>query len=96
MKELDRLRLLHPHATIIYADYYNAALQVFRSPLLFGLHFTLPLYLCNTKCTASASLLASIIRSSAFIIKVNLSNSDPLLQYFGASILLDFDPMAFI
>ncbi|XP_058100726.1 GDSL esterase/lipase At1g31550-like isoform X2 [Magnolia sinica] len=34
--ELDRMRDLHPHATIIYADYYNAAFRVFRSPLQFG------------------------------------------------------------
>eukprot|EP00268_Persea_americana_P055028 TRINITY_DN6366_c0_g1_i1.p1 TRINITY_DN6366_c0_g1~~TRINITY_DN6366_c0_g1_i1.p1 ORF type:complete len:385 (-),score=39.85 TRINITY_DN6366_c0_g1_i1:251-1405(-) len=36
VKELDRLRHLHPHATIIYGDYYNTALQVFLSPPLFG------------------------------------------------------------
>lgn len=39
LKELDRLRRLHPHATIIYADYYNDALRVFLSPLLFGVCF---------------------------------------------------------
>ncbi|XP_058100718.1 GDSL esterase/lipase At1g31550-like [Magnolia sinica] len=34
--ELDRMRDLHPHATIIYTDYYNAVLRVYRSPLQFG------------------------------------------------------------
>lgn len=35
-KELDRLQYLYPHATIIYADYYNIAMRVFRSPAKFG------------------------------------------------------------
>ncbi|XXG90160.1 hypothetical protein AAC387_Pa12g1988 [Persea americana] len=36
IKELDRLRYRYPHATIIYADYYNIAMRVFRSPHKFG------------------------------------------------------------
>lgn len=35
-KELNRIRELHPHISIIYADYYNAALQFFDSPYEFG------------------------------------------------------------
>ncbi|KAF8392886.1 hypothetical protein HHK36_021126 [Tetracentron sinense] len=35
-KELDRMRDLHPHVSIIYADYYNAAMRFFRYPLQFG------------------------------------------------------------
>lgn len=35
-KELNRLREIHPHATIIYADYYNAAARIYRSPNKFG------------------------------------------------------------
>ncbi|XP_073156806.1 GDSL esterase/lipase At1g28590-like [Henckelia pumila] len=35
-KELSRIRELHPHISIIYADYYNAALQLFISPNEFG------------------------------------------------------------
>ncbi|KAJ8626588.1 hypothetical protein MRB53_019895 [Persea americana] len=35
-RELDRLRELYPYCTIIYADYYNAAVQVFLSPLEYG------------------------------------------------------------
>ncbi|KAL0337543.1 UNVERIFIED_CONTAM: GDSL esterase/lipase [Sesamum calycinum] len=31
-KELGRLRELHPHVTIIYADYYNAAMRFYLSP----------------------------------------------------------------
>ncbi|XP_010912659.1 GDSL esterase/lipase At1g28650 isoform X2 [Elaeis guineensis] len=34
--ELDHLRQLHPHVTIIYADYYEALLHIFRFPTQFG------------------------------------------------------------
>ncbi|CAJ1961864.1 unnamed protein product [Sphenostylis stenocarpa] len=34
--ELDKLRGLHPQANIIYADYYNAALPLYRDPTKFG------------------------------------------------------------
>ncbi|XP_068665362.1 GDSL esterase/lipase At1g28590-like isoform X2 [Aristolochia californica] len=34
--ELDHLRALHSGVTLIYADYYNAAMRVFRSPHEFG------------------------------------------------------------
>ncbi|WVY94135.1 hypothetical protein V8G54_033223 [Vigna mungo] len=34
--KLDKLRTLHPHANIIYADYYNAALPLYRDPKKFG------------------------------------------------------------
>ncbi|PIN18846.1 Sinapine esterase [Handroanthus impetiginosus] len=34
--ELGRIQKLHPHATIIYADYYNAAMEIYRSPNVFG------------------------------------------------------------
>nr|GMC88258.1 GDSL esterase/lipase At1g28580-like [Ipomoea batatas] len=32
INELNRLQELHPHATIIYADYYNAAMQFYLTP----------------------------------------------------------------
>ncbi|XP_009601721.1 GDSL esterase/lipase At1g28600-like [Nicotiana tomentosiformis] len=35
-KELHLLRKLHPSATIIYADYYNAAMQFYVSPMSHG------------------------------------------------------------
>ncbi|KAL0427269.1 UNVERIFIED_CONTAM: GDSL esterase/lipase [Sesamum latifolium] len=35
-KELGRLRELHPHVTIIYADYYNAVMRFYLSPHQFG------------------------------------------------------------
>ncbi|KAF6135722.1 hypothetical protein GIB67_028578 [Kingdonia uniflora] len=35
-QELDRVRKLHPHANIIYADNYNAAMQIYRSPSQLG------------------------------------------------------------
>ncbi|KAK2984191.1 hypothetical protein RJ640_017304 [Escallonia rubra] len=34
--ELNLIQQLNPHATIIYADYYNAAMQLYRSPKKFG------------------------------------------------------------
>ncbi|KAL0305658.1 UNVERIFIED_CONTAM: GDSL esterase/lipase [Sesamum radiatum] len=35
-QELARIRQLHPHTTIIYADYYNAVMNLYRSPILHG------------------------------------------------------------
>ncbi|KAA8515154.1 hypothetical protein F0562_018333 [Nyssa sinensis] len=35
-KKLNRIRKLHPHATIIYANYYNAAMRFYRSASKFG------------------------------------------------------------
>lgn len=34
--QLNRIRELHPHVTIIYADYYNSAMRFYRSPKEFG------------------------------------------------------------
>lgn len=34
--ELNRIRGLYPHATIIYGDYYNAAMRIYLSPNKFG------------------------------------------------------------
>ncbi|KAL1834122.1 hypothetical protein DCAR_0104286 [Daucus carota subsp. sativus] len=34
--ELARIQESHPHANIIYADYYNAAMQLFLNPYKFG------------------------------------------------------------
>lgn len=67
VKELDRLRHLYPHATIIYGDYYNTALQVFLSPLLFGVCFALhSSHLYVVKYTSSSSSLGPIIISLDF------------------------------
>lgn len=35
-EELTRIRQLHPHVNLIYADYYNATLQCYRNPNEFG------------------------------------------------------------
>lgn len=35
-KELSRVRGLYPHAALIYADYYNAAMRFYLSPTQFG------------------------------------------------------------
>jgi phospholipase/lecithinase/hemolysin len=35
-KELTRIQALYPHTTIIYADYYNAAMRFYRSPTKYG------------------------------------------------------------
>lgn len=34
--ELDRIRKENPHANIIYADYYNAAMDFYRTPHEYG------------------------------------------------------------
>ncbi|XP_058200194.1 GDSL esterase/lipase At1g28570-like isoform X2 [Rhododendron vialii] len=34
--ELNRIQERHPHTTIIYADYYNAAMRVYHSPSEYG------------------------------------------------------------
>ena len=34
--KLNRIRQLHPKVNVIYADYYNAALQIYRSPNRFS------------------------------------------------------------
>ena len=36
IKKLNHLRELHPNVIIIYADYYNAAMQIIYSPIKFG------------------------------------------------------------
>jgi len=36
IEELERLRQLHPGVTIVYADYYGAAMEVFISPQRYG------------------------------------------------------------
>ncbi|TVU35780.1 hypothetical protein EJB05_17683 [Eragrostis curvula] len=41
VEELEKLRLLHPDVSIIYADYYGAAMEIFRFPELFGIEQSL-------------------------------------------------------
>jgi hypothetical protein len=36
MDELKKLQKLHPNVSIIYADYYAAAMEIFVSPKKFG------------------------------------------------------------
>ncbi|KAJ4788422.1 GDSL esterase/lipase [Rhynchospora pubera] len=43
-KELHKLRQLYPHATILYADYYGATINIFKSPKNYG--FDTPLVAC--------------------------------------------------
>ncbi|MCD7464971.1 hypothetical protein HAX54_000305 [Datura stramonium] len=64
-QEIHKLREIHPHANIIYADYYNAAMQIYKSPKKFG--FTNTIVACcgggegpynydsNTKCGSKSS-----------------------------------------
>ncbi|XP_049394056.1 GDSL esterase/lipase At1g28590-like [Solanum stenotomum] len=40
-QEIHKLREIHPHANIIYADYYNAAMQIYKSPKKFGFTSTI-------------------------------------------------------
>lgn len=35
--ELNKIREINPNVNIVYADYYNAAMQIFRSPDKYGL-----------------------------------------------------------
>ncbi|CAO2170809.1 unnamed protein product [Urochloa humidicola] len=44
IEELEKLRKLHPGVTIIYADYYGAAMEVFVSPQQYGIEY--PLVAC--------------------------------------------------
>ncbi|XP_078153496.1 GDSL esterase/lipase At1g28600-like isoform X2 [Carex rostrata] len=43
-KELEKLQLLYPNVTIIYADYYEASMNIFRNPKKLG--FSYPLMVC--------------------------------------------------
>lgn len=43
--ELNRLQALYPHTKIIYADLFNAALRLYRSPEQFGTPFLLTCYI---------------------------------------------------
>ncbi|CAN4091965.1 unnamed protein product [Withania somnifera] len=63
-QEIHKLREIHPHANIIYADYYHAAMQIYKSPQKFG--FTSAIVACcggggpynydiNTKCGSPSS-----------------------------------------
>ncbi|OIT20067.1 PREDICTED: GDSL esterase/lipase At1g28590-like [Nicotiana attenuata] len=40
-EEIHRIRELHPQANIIYADYYNAAMHIYKSPKKFGFTSTI-------------------------------------------------------
>nr|XP_016448889.1 PREDICTED: GDSL esterase/lipase At1g28600-like [Nicotiana tabacum] len=40
-EEIHRIRELHPQANVIYADYYNAAMQIYKSPKKFGFTSTI-------------------------------------------------------
>ncbi|CAO1948169.1 unnamed protein product [Urochloa humidicola] len=44
IEELEKLRKLYPGVTIIYADYYGAAMEVFVSPKQYGIEY--PLVAC--------------------------------------------------
>ena len=40
-KKLNMIRELHPNVNLIYGDYYNAAMQFYRSPNAFGTLFVI-------------------------------------------------------
>ncbi|XP_078164188.1 GDSL esterase/lipase At1g28600-like [Carex rostrata] len=44
LEELEKIRLLYPDVTIIYADYYEASMNIFRNPQKLG--FSYPLMTC--------------------------------------------------
>lgn len=37
-EELKRIRALHPHVHLIYADYFNAAMRIYNAPKEFGMY----------------------------------------------------------
>ena len=39
LTEINRIRELNPHALIVYADYYNAAMTLYRYPQKYGKYF---------------------------------------------------------
>jgi len=46
--ELHRLQVLYPFTNIIYADYFNAAMQFYKSPEQYGIQSTNPLcFVCH-------------------------------------------------
>ena len=49
LEELEKLRKLNPGVTIIYADYYGAAMEIFHSPERFGELRYLPLLVTSIK-----------------------------------------------
>ncbi|XP_078153441.1 GDSL esterase/lipase At1g28600-like [Carex rostrata] len=58
LKELSKLRLLYPDVNIIYADYYEASMNIFRNPKKLG--FSYPLKACcGAKGPYNYSLFAS-------------------------------------
>ncbi|GJN18219.1 hypothetical protein PR202_gb05359 [Eleusine coracana subsp. coracana] len=58
MEELEKLRKLHPSVTIIYADYYGAAMEIFVSPERFGIEDPL-VACCGGEGTYGVSLSAT-------------------------------------
>ncbi|XP_064991782.1 GDSL esterase/lipase At1g28570-like isoform X2 [Musa acuminata AAA Group] len=55
--EIERVRGLHPNATIAYADYYESAMRLFESPKQFG--FKEPLSACCVGCGGPSAKLCS-------------------------------------
>ncbi|KAL6615695.1 hypothetical protein ACP70R_037965 [Stipagrostis hirtigluma subsp. patula] len=58
VEELEKLRKIHPGATIIYADYYGAAMEIFVSPEQFGIKDPL-VACCGGKGSYGVSLTAT-------------------------------------
>jgi hypothetical protein len=64
LEELEKLRKTNPTVTIIYADYYGAAMEIFRSPERFGELDICLLLLASTKFGVSLRYLS--VFASAF------------------------------
>ncbi|KAJ3685311.1 hypothetical protein LUZ61_014475 [Rhynchospora tenuis] len=58
LEELEKLRLFYPDVAIIYADYYEASMSIFRNPQELGFNYTL-ITCCGSKGPYNYSSLAS-------------------------------------
>lgn len=75
MEELEKLRKLHPDVSIIYADYYGAAMEIFLYPERFGQLIYLP---CTPYC-----LILFVYAINAFYIFIFIQKYKTALFQIG-------------
>lgn len=62
-KELNRIQEIHPRISLIYADYYNALLQIYLSPEEFGMYVP-----CLSSISSTSGVRFIYEGSSSFLI----------------------------